>query len=471
MARADRARFLGCAETLGRRGRGRPRPRGREWIPHRALDRRDDTRAPPARRRLGRDGARSRLRRDGGARPPPRSAGPAAAVARSARAGGAGGPPRHPPAPVPRSRHGRTLTMAPVPVSVLTGFLGSGKTTLLARLLRDPALARTAVIVNEFGAVGLDHLLVEAADEEILLLDSGCVCCSVRGDLVRTAGSLLARRAAGAIPPFERIVIETTGLADPAPILQALMTDPAIADSLCLESVIATVDAAAGAATLDAHPESVKQAAIADRIVVTKTDLADPVRSGLLERLAALNPAAPKLTAAHGAVDARRLFGGGMYDASARTPDVRRWLAAETFAHNPGGHDHDHRADRHDDAITSFCLRRSGPLRAVTLALFLQVLAEHCGARLLRLKGLVDVLESPGRPAVIHGVQHVFHPPAWLDAWPDEDRTTRIVVIARGLDPLWVEARLDASNCEVAAVQAHASTTAQQEREAQCSIS
>jgi G3E family GTPase len=343
------------------------------------------------------------------------------------------------------------MTAPAAPVSVLTGFLGSGKTTLLARLLRDPALARTAVIVNEFGEVGLDHLLVEAADEEILLLDSGCVCCSVRGDLVRTAGSLLARRAAGAIPPFERIVIETTGLADPAPILQALMTDPAIADSLRLESVIATVDAAAGVATLDAHPESVRQVAFADRIVVTKTDLADPAANGLLARLQALNPAAPRVTAVHGAIGAHGLF-GGMYDLHARTPDVRRWLAAEAFSHRPDGHGHAHAALRREGTITSFCLRRSAPLRAVTLTLFLQTLAEHCGARLLRLKGLVDVLESPGRPAVIHGVQHVFHPPAWLDAWPDEDRTTRIVVIALGLDPTWLEALLDALDFEVAAL-------------------
>ena len=333
--------------------------------------------------------------------------------------------------------------MAPIPVSVITGFLGSGKTTLLASLLRDPALSRTAVIVNEFGAVGLDHLLVEASDEEILLLDSGCVCCTVRGDLVRTAGDLLARRAAGAVAAFERIVIETTGLADPAPILQALMTDPALADALCLESVIATVDAAAGAATLDAHPESVKQAAVADRIVVTKTDLSDPAATGLAERLHALNPTAPQLTAVHGAIDASRLFGGGLYDPAARGPEVLRWLGAETAAH-----------DRHDDGITCFCLRRSAPLRAITLTLFLQVLAEHCGASLLRLKGLVDVRESPGRPAVIHGVQHVFHPPAWLDAWPDGDHTTRIVVIALGLDQRWLEALLDALDDEVAALEA-----------------
>ena len=323
--------------------------------------------------------------------------------------------------------------MTPVPVSVVTGFLGSGKTTLLSRLLRDPALARTAVIVNEFGEVGLDHLLVEASDEEIVLLEGGCVCCKVRGDLVRTAGDLLARRAHGSVTAFERIVIETTGLADPAPILHALMTDRELADALRLESVIATVDAAAGAATLDAHPESVKQAALADRIVVTKTDLSDPAASGLAERLRTLNPTAPQLMAVHGEVDAGRLFGGTLYDPASY--DSRRY---ETR-----GHDH--------GAVSTFCLRRHTPLRAVTLSLFLQALAEHCGASLLRLKGLVDVLESPGRPAVIHGVQHVFHPPAWLDGWPDEDRTTRIVVIGLGLDARWMQALLDALDEEVAA--------------------
>ena len=404
------------------------------------------------------------------------------------------------------------MTSAPIPFSVITGFLGSGKTTLLAHLLRDPALARTAVIVNEFGAVGLDHLLVEASQEQVVSLDSGCICCTVRGDLVRTACDLLARRAAGTVVAFERIVIETTGLADPAPILQALMTDPSLADALCLESVITTVDAAAGAATLDAHPESVKQAAIADRIVVTKTDLADPAAGGLIERLRELNPGAVRLTAVHGALDANRLFWGGLYDPAVRGPNVRRWLAAEAVQqgltdtashsrpHDGGGdhghvsqdhadrdhadhhhsghgqaHDHadrglkhgladrglkhglaghDHVASRHDDAIASFCVRRTAPLHAATLSLFLQVLAEHCGAGLLRLKGLIDVRESPGRPAVIHGVQHVFHPPAWLDAWPDNDRTTRIVFITRGLQQAWVEALLDALDDEVAARQA-----------------
>jgi G3E family GTPase len=192
------------------------------------------------------------------------------------------------------------------PIGVITGFLGSGKTTLLSRLLRDPAFERTAVIINEFGAVGLDHLLVESSDEQVLVLEGGCVCCTVRGDLVRTAGDLLARRAAGTVTPFERIVIETSGLADPAPIVHALMTDRHIAEALRLESVITTVDAATGAATLDSHPQSVKQAALADCIVVTKSDLADP--NGLIERLHDLNPGAPKLRAVHGAVDAAQLF-------------------------------------------------------------------------------------------------------------------------------------------------------------------
>jgi G3E family GTPase len=312
------------------------------------------------------------------------------------------------------------------PISVITGFLGSGKTTLLSRLLRDPALARTAVIVNEFGEVGLDHLLVEASDEEVVLLEGGCLCCKVRGDLVRTAGELLARRARGAAD-FDRIVVETTGLADPAPILHALMTDREIAEALRLESVIATVDCAAGGATLDTHPQSVKQAALADRIVLTKTDLADP--GALAARLRRINPSAPQLVARHGAVDAGLLF----------NPVHRQSVPDESHAH------------AHADGVTTFCLRRRQPLHAVTLSLFLQVLAEHCGARLLRLKGLVDVLESPGRPAVIHGVQHVFHPPAWLDAWPDHDRSTRIVVISQGLDAGWLQDLLEVLDAEVKA--------------------
>ena len=262
-----------------------------------------------------------------------------------------------------------------------------------------------------------------------MLLEGGCLCCKVRGDLVRTAGDLLARRARGDAA-FDRIVIETTGLADPAPILQALMTDREIADALRLESVIATVDCAAGDATLDAHPESVKQAALADRIVLTKTDLADPAASGLAARVRRINPSAPQLIALHGAVDANLLFNSSVHE-------TRDSTYCESHAHT--------------DGVTTFCLRRSAPLHAVTLSLFLQVLAEHCGAMLLRLKGLVDVVESPGRPALIHGVQHVFHPPAFLEDWPDDDRSTRIVVIAQGLEAGWLQDLLEELDDEVKA--------------------
>ena len=320
--------------------------------------------------------------------------------------------------------------MSPVPVSVVTGFLGSGKTTLLSHLLRDPAAARTAVIVNEFGEVGLDHLLLEASDEEIVLLEGGCLCCQVRGDLVRTAGHLLERRARGAAA-FDRIVIEITGLADPAPILHALMTDRELADALRLEALIATVDCAAGGTTLDTHPQSVKQAALADRIVLTKADLADPAASGLAQRLRRINPSAPQLIARHGVIAASQLFKSSVHEH--RDPALY-----ESHGHA-------------DDAVNTFCVRRNAPLHAVTLSLFLQVLAEHCGAKLLRLKGLVDVLESPGRPALIHGVQHVFHPPGWLEAWPDDDRTTRIVVISQGLDALWLQDLLEVLEEEVKA--------------------
>ena len=327
---------------------------------------------------------------------------------------------------------------APIPLTVITGFLGSGKTTLLSHLLRDPALQRTAVIINEFGAVGLDHLLVEASEEDIVQLDGGCLCCTVRGDLVRTVGDLLARRADGSVQPFERIVVETSGLADPAPILQAVMTDPLLAEAVRVAGVVTTVDGLLGAETLARHAESVKQAAVADRLVITKTDVADPAKCGLEAALAQLNPGAARFQAAHGRIDATALFGPEL--------DVAALAArlSTTDAEVPHAHDH---------GIHSFVLRRSAPVHAVALTLFLQMLAEHCGPDLLRVKGLVDVVESPDRPAVIHGVQHVFHPPAWRDGWPDADRSTRIVFIARKLPEQWPGAVLEILDAEVAAVQ------------------
>lgn len=335
--------------------------------------------------------------------------------------------------------------MAATPVSLITGFLGSGKTTLLSRLLRHPDMAQTAVIINEFGAVGLDHMLVEASDENIVQLNSGCLCCTIRGDLVFTLLDLLDRRRQGTVMPFARIVIETTGLADPTPILQALMTDTALAGAIELDGVVTTVDAVNGASTLDRHGESVKQAAVADRIVLTKTDLPEAGTDELKDRLNLLNPAAPLLTAVQGDITPKELFDGGVYDPSAKPADVQAWLAAE-----PHSHDHGHDINRHGDGIHAHSMVRERPIHAVALTLFLEILAEHCGPDLLRMKGLVKLVESADRPAVIHGVQNVFNPPVWLDHWPTEDRSSKLVFITKDLPGRWFEDLLEALDAEVA---------------------
>ena len=334
-----------------------------------------------------------------------------------------------------------------IPVSVITGFLGSGKTTLLARLLRDPGMARTAVIINEFGAVGLDHELVEASDESLVELSNGCLCCNVRSDLVLTLNDLAARRAAGTVPRFERVVIETTGLADPAPILHALMTDRAVNERYALDGVIATVDAVTGLATLGNHHESVRQAAVADRLIVTKTDVPGHQAAQLRARLAEINPGAPLFEAVGGNVAPSALF-------DCNEAGTARWLAhAGTHAHTGG--------------ITSFALVREEPLHAVTLSLLLEALAENCGADLLRVKGIVNVREEPARPAVIHGVQHVYHAPVWLPRWPSADRRTRMVFIGRNLRESWAKGLLELIDAEVAAEIARRAKTRVAERSAE----
>ena len=329
-------------------------------------------------------------------------------------------------------------------VLILTGFLGSGKTTLLRHLLRQPQFARTAVIINEFGEIGLDHELVEASDDSYIELATGCLCCKVRSDLVETLDDMLARRDRGTVPPFTRVVIETSGLADPAPILQTLMTDTSVAGRLAPAGVVTTVDAVNGAGTLAREEVSVKQVALADRLVLTKSDLAGTSEPPVLDRLAELNATAPVAFAHHGRVDPR-VFDADAFDPRAKSLDINSWLgrAAE-------GHEHAHA--RHDPEIRTYAILRHAPIRAVTLTLFLETLAEHCGADLLRLKGIVNIAESPERPAVIHGVQHVFHPPAWLARWPSKDRRSRIVFITRRTPRRWVEVLLDALDAEVAAV-------------------
>jgi len=335
-----------------------------------------------------------------------------------------------------------------IPVAVLTGFLGSGKTTLLAHLLRRPEFSRTAVLINEFGEIGLDHELVEASDDSFVELQTGCLCCKVRSDLAQTLDDMLRRRDRGEVSLFDRVVIETSGLADPAPILQTLMTDPKLAGRLMLGRVITTVDAVNGAATLGREEICAKQIAFADRLVLTKSDLAGAIAPALVDRLQALNAAAPLIPAHQGEVDPGRLFDAAPCDPRGNPPDARAWLGDEI---RPNEHSH----DRHDPEVTSFALVREAPIRAVALTLFLEALAEHCGADLLRLKAIVRLAESPERPTVLHGVQHVFHSPVWLERWPSDDRRSRIVLIARRIPKLWVEALLAAIETEVTEVEDH----------------
>jgi G3E family GTPase len=337
------------------------------------------------------------------------------------------------------------------PVTLLTGFLGSGKTTLLNHMLRDPAFADCAVLVNEFGAVPIDHLLVREASENIVVLANGCVCCSVAGDLVQALRDLYFKRAAGEIPAFRRAVIETTGLADPAPLLHTLIEMPVVAARYALSGVIATVDAEHGMATLDRHRESVKQAAVADRIVITKIDRVGEDRVAVLEaRLAKLNPGATILRAANGEVDAAKLFDTGLYRVDGSKADVKQWLAAEIRVRpeiipvSRKGHyfGSDPNFARHDERIRTFVWTDDRPLPEGALEEAFGMLLTLRGDQVLRVKGLVNV-EGSSAPLAIHAVQHSFYPPARLAAWPDGDRRSRIVFIVEGLDAAFVAHTLD----------------------------
>ena len=335
-----------------------------------------------------------------------------------------------------------------LPVSVLTGFLGSGKTTVLSYLTQQPALSGTLVLINEFGEIGLDHhfLVMRSEDDVVIEMSSGCLCCTIRGDLAKTlheAPARLTGRSGKLL--FDRVIIETTGLADPAPILHTLMTDPAVARRYRLDGVITAVDAVNGDDTLDRQIESVKQAAVADRLLITKTDLADnDVLRRLQDRLRGLNPAAPQIISENGAVDPASLFDAGLYDPKTKSLDVQNWLKAEAYAephdHEHGtadrGHTHTHQhndVNRHDADIKAVCLTIDEPIHGDALDLWLEALLLLRGADFLRIKGIINVVDFDG-PVVIHGVQHIFHPAVMLKEWPSEDRRSRIVFITRDMD-------------------------------------
>jgi G3E family GTPase len=322
---------------------------------------------------------------------------------------------------------------AVIPVTLLTGFLGSGKTTLLNRLVAHPAAGDCAIIVNEFGAVAIDHALVRSASENIVLLPSGCVCCQVAGDLVQAMRDLHFRRAAGEIPAFGRAIIETTGLADPAPLLRTLIELPLVAARYSLSGVVTTVDGEHGLAQLDAYPEAVKQAAVADRIVITKVDRVSGETLAALEaRLAALNPGAPRIRSVMGDASPERLLDTGLYRGAGRRPEAASWLNAGAYRRvgspEPAAH---------DPRVRSFAWFTEVPVERAALEDALATLLDLAGDRILRLKGLANVRGEAG-PVAVHAVQHTLYPPACLPAWPDDDRRTRLVFIVRDLEESFV---------------------------------
>ncbi|MDR0807832.1 MAG: GTP-binding protein [Gemmobacter sp.] len=307
---------------------------------------------------------------------------------------------------------------------ILPVFLGAGKSTLLRRILRDPAWADSAVIINEFGEVPLDHELVAVSEETLVSTSTGCLCCVVRGDLPATLLALARRREAGEVPRYARVLIETSGLADPAPILHALMMDAALNTTHALHGMVTLVDAVHGAASLARHPEAQRQVMLADRILVTKTDLAASPEAAIRT----LNAAAPIRSVADAAASPEWIF------AAAPRPDAMPDWAA-----------------RHSRGVNSILLEREDPIPALALTLWMQGLAEHAGPRLLRLKGIVGLAEQPDRPVAVHAIQHMVHPLDWLERWPGHDRRSRIVLIGEQIPRHWPARLLMAIETEVTA--------------------
>ena len=335
-----------------------------------------------------------------------------------------------------------------IPVNVLTGFLGSGKTSLLNRLLRDPLFNNCAVLINEFGDIGIDHHLVDRVDGDMVLLQSGCICCTIRGDLATAMRDLFDRRERGEIPAFMRLVIETTGLADPVPVLSTVMYDRVLQHHFRVGNVVTTVDAVNGAANLGQYPECQKQVAVADRLVITKLDIADAAQiPALYAQLAQVNPSAPRLALDAVQLDARSLLGVDAFDVASKSDEVAQWLQAtrqrnylSLGASGATGANANANPNVHRD-IVAFALDLPEAVDWTVFSVWLSLLLHAHGAQILRVKGLLNV-EGADAPVVVHGVQQLVHPPSHLERWPTDDHSSRLVFIVRGLEPQRIQESL-----------------------------
>jgi len=324
-----------------------------------------------------------------------------------------------------------------IPVTVITGFLGSGKTTLLSSILKKKEMQKTAVIINEFGEIGLDHALIEHTDENIVELQSGCICCTIQGDLNKTLIDLFDKMMNGKVSSFNRILIETTGLANPVPIIHTLMSSIELIRIYSLDGVITVVDSINGEKTLDLHEESLKQLALAEKIILSKTDIVDKddIKS-LVYRIKDINPVSQIIFSKFGNIPLEEIFGLGAYDPYKKSADVKNWLAAEKYKDKK--HHHHHDVNRHNENIRAFSMMSENPVNMIAFSFFRDMITAALGANLLRMKGIVNIAGEE-RPAVIHGVQHIFHPVQWLETWPDNDRRTKLVFITQNIKKEQIE--------------------------------
>ena len=323
-------------------------------------------------------------------------------------------------------------------ISVLTGFLGSGKTTILTSLIKQKQMANAAIIINEFGEVGLDHDLIETTDENVIELQNGCICCTIQGDLKTTLLNLLKKMEKGSVSPFNHVIIETTGLADPVPIIHTLMTSLDLQRIYSIDGVITVVDSINGASTYNAHEEAVKQTAFADRIILSKTDIADKgTVNSLTKRIKAINPKVTIIKSDKNFLPVSKLLGLNDYNPQNKDWNVRNWLEIEknkssSHSHNHHDHHREHDVNRHGDDIKTFAMVTSQPVRMTSVNFFLEILMSQMGENILRIKGILNI-KGQNCPAVIHGVQHIFHPLEWLEKWPSLDKQSRLVFITKNI--------------------------------------